>query len=62
MELPALDRYDYAMFASAVGVLAVAYLLTSHSVVRYGAWLSVFTVWMVWFTYYATKYYYEVEA
>ena len=30
-------------------VLVGAYMFVSHPVVRYGAWLVVFTIWMLWF-------------
>ena len=30
-------------------VLGVGYVLASDPVVRYGAWLVVFAVWMAWF-------------
>lgn len=32
-----------------VAVLATAYLLVPHPLVKYGAWLVVFSVWMAWF-------------
>lgn len=35
-----------------VGALLVAaYLLVPHWSTRYGAWLVVFTIWMVWFVF-----------
>jgi hypothetical protein len=32
-------------------VLGVGYLLSSDPVVRYGAWLIVFAIWMSWFVF-----------
>jgi len=56
-----LDRWDYAAGASVVVLLALAYLVFPHPILQYAVWLTVFTIWMAWFVYFGTKYYYGVE-
>jgi hypothetical protein len=48
-EPPSLGRWDYAVGASVLLLLVVAYLLYPNPVVQYGVWLTVFTLWMAWF-------------
>ncbi|USZ68807.1 hypothetical protein NGM10_03500 [Halorussus salilacus] len=48
----ALTVSGYRNAAAVVAVaatLATAYLLFPHPLVRYGAWLVAFAVWMAWF-------------
>ena len=56
-----LDRWDYTAGASVVVLLALAYLVFPHPILQYAVWLAVFTIWMAWFVYFGTKYYYSVE-
>lgn len=47
-----LTASGYRTLAAVVAVaalLAVAYLLVPHPMVKYGAWLVVFSIWMAWF-------------
>ena len=44
-------RYNVAAAVTVVGLLVVAYALVPHPYVQYGAWLVIFTIWMVWFVY-----------
>ena len=44
-------RYNVAIAVTVVGLLVVAYVLVPHPYVQYGAWLVIFTIWMVWFVY-----------
>ncbi|EMA43449.1 hypothetical protein [Halococcus saccharolyticus] len=43
------NRRNLTALAAATAVLVSAYVLVSHPVVEYGAWLVVFTIWMLWF-------------
>ncbi|WP_049898611.1 hypothetical protein [Halococcus agarilyticus] len=43
------NRRNLAALAAVGTVLVGAYTLVSDPVVRYGAWLVVFTIWMLWF-------------
>lgn len=61
-EFPELDGWDAAAVAGVVLVLIVAYVVVPHTVVQYGAWLVVFTIWMAWFVYFVTKWLYGVES
>jgi len=58
---PAIDRWDVAAVASAVAVLLVAYVLYPGPIVQYGAWLTVFCIWMFWFVFFGTKWLYGVD-
>jgi len=49
---PAIDRWDVAAVASAVAVLLVAYVVAPGPIVQYGAWLTVFCIWMFWFVFF----------
>lgn len=60
-ELPRPDRYDWAALAGALATLGFAYLIYPNQIIQYSAWLVVFTIWMVWFVYYGTKWFYGVE-
>jgi len=55
---PRPDRVDLAAWASATGALLVA-TLVGNGLVRYGAWLVVFTIWMGWFVYYGVRWLYR---
>lgn len=59
--LDLLDRWDYAAGASVVALLGLAYLVFPHPVFQYAVWITIFTIWMAWFVYFGTKYYYGVE-
>ena len=61
VELPSFDHWDYASGLSVVTLLAIAYGLVADPVVRYAVWLVVFTIWMMWFVYYGTKWMYDVD-
>lgn len=58
---PRPDGWDYAAIASAVVLLLVAYVFYPHRILQYGVWLAVFTIWMAWFSYYGTKWLYDVD-
>lgn len=66
------NRYNVATAAVVVGLLVFAYVLAprefvvgsvvlSRQLVQYGAWLVIFTVWMVWFVYVGVDYVYGAE-
>lgn len=40
---------------AALGILGASYVASSDPVVRYGAWLLVFSIWMAWFVYAARE-------
>jgi len=42
-------RRNLAVFAVAVLLLAVTHLVVPHWSTRYGAYLVVFSLWMIWF-------------
>ncbi|WP_235853624.1 hypothetical protein [Halosimplex salinum] len=44
-------RYNVATAVVVAALLVVAYVLVPHPYVQYGAWLVIFTIWMVWFVY-----------
>ena len=56
-----LDRWDYAAGVSVVALLALAYLVVPSPVFQYAVWIAVFTIWMAWFVYFGTKYYYGLD-
>ncbi len=62
VETPTVDRLDVLAVAVAASVLLLAYGLVSEAIVRYGAWLVVFSIWMGWFVYFGTKWIYDVDA
>ena len=62
VEIPTLDTLDYAAGLSAVVLLIVAYVIYPDTILQYGVWLTVFTIWMAWFVYYGTKWIYDVDA
>jgi hypothetical protein len=55
-------RYNAAAAVSAAALLFVAYVLVPHPYVQYGAWLVIFTVWMVWFVYVGVDHVYGIES
>ena len=61
VEAPNPGPLDYAAVLSAVVVLVFAYVIYPNTIVQYGAWLVVFTIWMAWFVYYGTKWMYGVD-
>ncbi|MEF8813154.1 MAG: hypothetical protein V5A55_04980 [Halovenus sp.] len=62
VETPAVDRLDVLAVAVAVSVLLFAYGLLSDVIIRYAAWLVVFSIWMGWFVYFGTKWMYDIDA
>lgn len=48
-DLLGLNYRNVAGLAVVGTVLGVAYLVVSHPMVRYAAWLVVFAIWMAWF-------------
>ena len=58
MDLSVFDRWDGAAAVSVLALLAFAYLIFPHRILQYAVWLVVFTIWMAWFVYFGTKYYY----
>ncbi|WP_436936007.1 hypothetical protein [Halovenus marina] len=62
VERPTVDRLDLVAVLAAVSALVFAYGLVSDAIVRYTAWLLVFTIWMAWFIYFGTKWMYDIEA
>jgi len=61
IETPTVDRLDVTAAAAAVSVLLLAYGLLSDAILRYGAWLVVFIIWMSWFVYFGTKWMYDID-
>lgn len=59
---PRPGRWDYATCASALAVLALAYVFYPGPAVQYGAWLFVFTLWMVWFVSFGVRWLYPETA
>jgi len=55
---PAPDRYDALAAGSAAAVLLVAYVLVPDPTLQYGAWLTVFCIWMGWFVFYGARWLY----
>ena len=62
IEVPTLDTIDYAAGISALLLLVVAYVIYPNTILQYGVWLTVFTIWMAWFVYYGTKWMYDIDA
>ena len=56
-----VDDLDLLALASAMVVLAFAYVVYPHQVIQFAAWGVVFCIWMVWFVYYGTRRYYGVD-
>jgi len=44
-------RYNVATAVAVLALLFIAYVIVPHPYVQYGAWLVIFTIWMVWFVY-----------
>lgn len=42
-------RWTVLALVAVAGLLVVAYVVYPHWSTRYGAWLTVFAIWMVWF-------------
>jgi len=61
VDFPALDRYDYAVFAISALILAAAYSPVSTHLFRIAAWLVVFTLYVGWLAFYGWKWAYDVE-
>jgi hypothetical protein len=61
VEYPEIDRLDITAGLSVVTLLLVVYGLTSDAILRYTAWLVIFTIWMTWFVYFGTKWLYGIE-
>jgi len=38
-----------AALGAVTGLLVLVYVVVPHPIAQYGAWLVVFTIWMVWF-------------
>ncbi|WP_436906743.1 hypothetical protein [Halosimplex marinum] len=55
-------RYNVAAAVSAAALLFVAYVVVPHPYVQYGAWLVIFTVWMVWFVYLGVDHVYGIDS
>jgi len=47
--IPDADRRNFAAIVSVTALLAVVYVLVPHPIAQYGVWLTIFTIWMVWF-------------
>ena len=43
-------RWTVAALVAAAALLVVAYVILPHWSTQYGAWLAIFSIWMVWFT------------
>lgn len=43
------NRRNLGSIAAVTVLLGTVYLVVPHPIAQYGAWLVVFTVWMVWF-------------
>ena len=52
---PAPGQWDYAAAVAVAAMLVVAYVLYPDPIVKYGVWLTVFTVWMAWFVSYGVR-------
>lgn len=44
-----------AGLTAALGILGASYFASTDPVVRYAAWLLVFSIWMAWFVYAARE-------
>ncbi|WP_436903049.1 hypothetical protein [Halovenus halobia] len=58
---PSPGLLDYAAGSSAVVLLFIAYVVYPNTILQYGVWLTIFTIWMAWFVYYGTKWMYGVD-
>ena len=56
------NRRNVATAGVVVGLLVVAYVIVPHRLVQYGAWLVIFTIWMVWFVYAGVDYVYGIDS
>ena len=56
------NRRNVATGVSVAGLLVFAYVVYPDRYVQYGAWLVIFTVWMVWFVYAGVDYVYGIES
>lgn len=54
------NRHNVATAVGVAALLFVVYVVYPHRILQYGAWLVVFTVWMVWFVYAGVDYVYGV--
>jgi hypothetical protein len=58
---PRPGRWDVAAVAAALGLLVIAYVVLPRPAVQYGAWLGVFSIWMLWFVAYGVRWLYGDE-
>ena len=58
---PRPGRWDALAAAAVLALLAVAYLIVPSPAVQYGAWLGIFSVWMLWFVAYGVRWVYGEE-
>jgi hypothetical protein len=56
------NRRNVATAVVVVGLLVFAYVVYPRQIVQYGAWLVIFTVWMVWFVYLGVDHVYGIGA
>jgi len=50
-----LHRWTAVALVSVAGLLVLAYLVAPDWSTQYAAWLTIFTIWMVWFVHVARK-------
>jgi len=60
-ERPSFDRWDLSAVLAVVGLLFVGYVVYPNQILQYGVWLAIFTIWMVWFVFFGTKWVYEID-
>jgi len=58
---PSPGRWDVAAAVAVVALLVVAYGLFPSPPVQYGAWLAIFSIWMLWFVAYGVRWLYDEE-
>ena len=59
---PRLGRWDLLAIAGVIALLVVAYVLVPDRIVQYGAWLAIFSIWMLWFVSFGVRWLYGEEA
>jgi len=60
--LPRLGHWDLLAIGGVLALLVVAYVLVPDRIVQYGAWLAIFSIWMLWFVSFGVRWLYGEEA
>jgi hypothetical protein len=55
---PRPDHWDLVAGGTAIALLALGVGVLTDPLLEYAAWLTIFSIWMLWFVYYGVKWIY----